>query len=101
MLVNACALLIALAALVLSTVRVTRSRRRLLREHLRERFVVTLVTGETFSGLLEEHDAEHLTLVDARALQAGGHDLPVDGVVFLPRVKVAYMQRPTAAAALP
>lgn len=71
---------------------------RLLAERLRERFVVTLVSGEAFTGLLEEVDERVLVLVDAAALQGAGtadaRAVPVDGQLLLPRPSVAYMQRP-------
>lgn len=66
---------------------------RLLRGVLRERFVVTLATGETFDGLLDEHDTAYLTFVDAHALVSGQPAVPVDGALYLPRSNIAYMQR--------
>lgn len=73
------------------------SRDRLLKKFLRERFQITLVSGESFDGLLDEWDAGHLTFVDAGVIT------PVDemrtkrdavaGQLFLRRDHVAYMQR--------
>jgi hypothetical protein len=61
---------------------------------LRERFVVTLATGETFDGLLDEVDESTLTLLDAHLLAADGSSTPIDGVMYLARDRVAYMQHP-------
>lgn len=67
-------------------------RDRLLREHLRERFVVTLKTGETFDGLLGDHDESNLQLIDPYMLSERGR-AGVDGDLYLPRIQIAYMQR--------
>ena len=71
------------------------ARDRLLRRHVRDRFVVTLTSGESFSGLLDEHDSNHVTLVDAFTLGDGGQH-KVSGSLFIPRDRIAYMQRPAA-----
>ncbi len=68
------------------------SRDRLVRKSLRERFVVTLVSGETFEGLLLDADDKTLTLADAYAL-SGRDRVKVDGTLYLPR-PIAYMQKP-------
>lgn len=70
------------------------ARRSLLKTALRDRFVVTLVSGDAFNGLLAEVDAQTLILDDA-SLHANGAWVPADGRVFLARQKVAYMQRVT------
>lgn len=67
------------------------SRDRLIRAHLRTRFVVTLKSGEAFDGLLIDADASTLILADAWLIeQAGRHS--VDGQLFVARADVAYMQ---------
>lgn len=68
-------------------------RDRLIRHHLRDRFVVTMSTGESFEGLLLDVDDRTIQLADVKALD-GVQRLAVDGVVFLPRMGVAYMQKP-------
>lgn len=68
-------------------------RDRLLRRALRERFVVTLTTGETFDGLLYEADESTLHLVDVVAISDAGR-VKVDGGLFVPRDHVSYLQRP-------
>ena len=74
----------------------TVARDRLLKQHLRERFIVTMATGETFSGLLDEHDDRHVTLVDAHALVESAQPVSVAGKLFLPRDGISYMQRPAS-----
>jgi len=68
-------------------------RDRLIRQSFRERFVVTLQSGESFEGLLLEADEKTLHLVEARALD-GKSSVPVDGALFLPRAQVSYLQKP-------
>jgi hypothetical protein len=68
-------------------------RDRVLRQHLRERFVITLLSGETFDGLLDRWDDSTLEFVDAFAVTERAR-LQVDGRLFLPRPQIAYMQRP-------
>lgn len=66
---------------------------RLVRAHLRARFVVTMQSGDTFEGLVDDADEVTVVLVDAWAVSAQGR-VQVDGRLFLPRPEVAYMQRP-------
>jgi len=66
---------------------------RLVRSHVRSRFVVTMQSGDTFEGLLDEADDLTVVLVDAWAVTEQSR-VQVDGRLFLPRVEVAYMQRP-------
>jgi hypothetical protein len=68
-------------------------RDQLLSTVLRERFVVTLATGETFDGLLLDVDDRTLLLGQASTITANGTH-PVDGQLGLHRGAVAYMQRP-------
>lgn len=68
-------------------------RDRLIRSHLRERFVVTMTGGESFEGLLLDVDDKTIQLADAHAMD-GVKRVVIDGVVFLPRPGVAYMQKP-------
>lgn len=60
---------------------------------MRDRVLVTLKDGQTFRGLFDGADANHLTLIDAEYLKTDGVT-KVDGRVFLPRDHVAYLQRP-------
>lgn len=68
-------------------------RDRLVRQALRERFVVTLHTNETFDGLLLDADDKTIHLADAYLLD-GNQRHKVDGELYLPRSGVAYMQKP-------
>lgn len=65
----------------------------LIRQCLRERFVLTLKTKETFEGLLLDADEKTVILADAYALD-GSSRLSVDGRLYIPRAEVSYMQRP-------
>lgn len=64
---------------------------RLLGEHLLERYVVTLLSGESFSALLARVDGRTIVLREATVLTA--NNSPVDGELILRRDAVAYMQR--------
>lgn len=70
-------------------------RRSVVEERLRSSVVVTLESGQSFSGVLWEWDDRVLVLRDAVA-----HDIPdqgsvgVDGELLLPSLNVAYLQRP-------
>lgn len=67
--------------------------RDLLRRALRERFQVTLTTGESFDGLLDEWDRRVLVLLDAGVVNENGQRQAVTGSLFLQWDRVAYMQR--------
>lgn len=68
-------------------------RDKLVRQALRERFVATLRTGESFDGLLIDADEKTYRMGDAFAVD-GKNRVRVDGEVFLPRAEVIYLQRP-------
>jgi len=68
-------------------------RDRLLRAAHLERFVVTLTTGETFDGLLADADDNSVRLVGAHAISEK-ESVSIDGEIYLPRDKIAYMQNP-------
>lgn len=69
-------------------------RDRLIRDMLRDRFVVTMHAGETFEGLLLDADDRTVQLADPVSIAANGDRLKVDGQLWLPREQIAYMQRP-------
>lgn len=72
-------------------------RDRLLRQMLRERFIVTLKNGQgTFDGLIDDHDESTIELLDVHALQPDGPPVAVQGRMYLPRADIAHMQRPDA-----
>lgn len=68
-------------------------RERIVRTHLRQRFVITLKSGEAFEGLVLDADSRVLVLGDARAHTADG-PAQIDGQLFVERADVAYMQLP-------
>lgn len=68
-------------------------RDRLLRTLLRERFMVTLDGDQTFEGLLLRVDAETVELGDV-VLIGPQTRVKADGIVYLPRHRIVYMQRP-------
>lgn len=67
-------------------------RDRLLKKLFRERFVITLKSGETFDGLLDEVDDRMVSFVDANAVTERSR-LSIDGSLYLPRDQIAYLQR--------
>jgi small nuclear ribonucleoprotein (snRNP)-like protein len=73
-----------------------RDRDRLLRLALRERFAVTLISGDTVEGVLYAIDSRNLLLVDAHAIGEDGRRTRLDGWVYLLRSTVLYLQRPYA-----
>lgn len=73
---------------------VVRHRDRLIRDSLRDRFVITLHSGETVEGLLWAVDDRTVILADAYSLAPLGQRTRIDGWVYLPRTAVLYLQRP-------
>ncbi|MET4780818.1 hypothetical protein ABIB56_000800 [Glaciihabitans sp. UYNi722] len=68
-------------------------RDRLIRDAERERFLVTLVDGEAFDGILVDWDEGHFVLADADSISANGDRLRIDNSLWLPRSRIKYMQR--------
>lgn len=73
-----------------------RRSRRLIADLERRRVVVTTSAGEAFDGILLDADDGHLVLVDAAQLSPNGDRILVDGQLWLPTDRVAYLQRPEA-----
>lgn len=71
-----------------------RSTDRLLADRLRERFVVTMASSESFSGLLASADERSVVLIDCQVFSQDGTRKSVDGELVLRREAIAYMQRP-------
>lgn len=65
---------------------------RVVRTHLRQRFLVTTKSGQAWSGLLVDADATTVLLANVQSLAPDGTATDADGQVFLPRADVAYMQ---------
>lgn len=75
-------------------------RKRLLRGAVHHRFVITLddANQTTFDGLLVDSDSEVLVLTDVKVLTDERQvPQPVDGLVYLLRKNVDYMQAPRSA----
>lgn len=69
------------------------ARDRLLKSLLRERFVITLKSGEAFEGLLDEWDDRNLLFLDVYAVTEKSR-VQLDGSgLWLQRDNVAYIQR--------
>lgn len=71
--------------------------KRLIREHVRRRCIVTLKTGEGFGGVLFSADSEAIVLREAVLLDDSATDRtssPVDGELLVLRADVAYLQFP-------
>ena len=71
-------------------------RSRVLSSRLRERFVVTTKSGESFVGVLYSHDKTALVLVQASAVGVNEDksDLPLDGELIVLLADVSFLQRP-------
>ena len=72
-------------------------RDRLLKKTLRDRYVITLKSAQTFEGILDDWDRNRVKLINAfvvteAAGQAGR--VPVSGDLYLDRDNIAYSQVP-------
>lgn len=56
--------------------------------------IVTTTIGETFDGILLDADDGHLVMVGAAQLTQTGDSVVIDGQLWLPTDRVAYLQRP-------
>lgn len=54
---------------------------------------MSLTSGEAVEGLLMDVDDRMLILAAASAVSADGTRTPIDGLTYLPRPQVAYLQR--------
>lgn len=68
-----------------------RNRDRLVTAHVRQRFLVTLVDGTAFTGILWDNDSTSVQIKDAEAVTSEGRT-KADSDVFIPRARIAYMQ---------
>lgn len=67
-------------------------RDRLIRDAERTRFLVTTTDEEAFDGVLIEWDESHFVFANADAIAANGDRLKLDNNLWLPRVRIKYMQ---------
>ena len=65
----------------------------LLNSIMRDQVVVTLKDGQSFRGIFNGGDKNHLALLGVEYLKPEGAT-KVDGEVFLPRDHVAFVQKP-------
>jgi hypothetical protein len=72
-------------------------RDRLLRQVVKERFVVTQKTGAMFTALLLDVDNRSFHFADVSVLEQGV-ERPAQGQLFIDRANVAYMQMVVTAA---
>lgn len=85
------------AALIVAGVYVWRSSANgLLTSSRRRRVLVTLKTGEAFSGVLFSVDRDAVLLREVTAVAYGpkSEDVPVGGEVLILRADIAYLQMP-------
>lgn len=70
--------------------------KRLIRDRLRHRVVITLKDGQAFDGVLYAADSEAVVLRNAEGVAMGEKrtNLPVDGEVLILRADIAYLQVP-------
>lgn len=67
--------------------------RRIIRQHLRKAVIVTLKSGDSFSGVLFDADPDVWVLRNATVIPAGTDDrTPADGEVLIVRSDVAFAQ---------
>lgn len=67
---------------------------RIVTDHLREKYVVTLKSGETFDGVLTDADGRSVVLAQARSLSSDRDPFMIDGCLVLARADIRYFQRP-------
>lgn len=68
---------------------------RVVKSRLRSRVVVTLKSGESFTGVLFEADRQAWVLREAEVINGVRNgNLPLDGEVVLLVSEIAYAQRP-------
>lgn len=65
---------------------------RLIKNATRTRFLVTSVDGDGFDGVLIDSDAAYLVFANAEAIAENGDRLKLDTDLWLPRVRIKYMQ---------
>jgi len=67
-------------------------RDRLIKDATRSRFLVTTTDAEAFDGVLLESDDAYFVFANAEAIAANGDRLKLDNNLWLPRVRIKYMQ---------
>lgn len=65
---------------------------RLVKRAIRSRFLVTTDTDESFDGVLTSGDEGFFVFEDAVSVARNGDRLHLDSALWIPRVRVKYMQ---------
>lgn len=68
-------------------------RDRLVRQSVRERFVVTTHDEGSFSGLLMDADDTTVIFADVRLVTPDGKEAEAQGQLYVARLNIAYMQK--------
>lgn len=70
--------------------------KRIIKQHLRHKAIVTLKSGAAFAGVLFSADSEALLLRNAESLDVGttGERIGIDGELLILRADVAFIQLP-------
>lgn len=68
------------------------SRRHIRRGMIRQSYLFTLESGETFQGLIEDSDADAVVLQQVYLIQSDGSPVQVDGRLILDRQRILYAQ---------
>lgn len=66
---------------------------RILKSYIRQTFLITTHSGQTWSAVVMDADERTLSLLDVEVVAPDGTRTKADGQVFLPRADVRYMQR--------
>lgn len=66
---------------------------RVLRQHLRSRFLITTLSGQSWDGVVLDLDESSLVLVDVESVDTDGQRSTAAGQIIIRRADIAYMQR--------
>lgn len=70
---------------------------RWVREHYLKRVLVHTLEGATYDGLLQASERAAIVLVEAKYHGPGDESaVPLAGETYIPRERIAFMQRPAA-----
>jgi small nuclear ribonucleoprotein (snRNP)-like protein len=69
--------------------------RHVLRNRLRSHVIITLKAGQSFRGVLYDHDRDALVLRNTEHLEGQGGPTPVDGELLVLIADVAFIQLPS------
>lgn len=69
-------------------------RDRIIKSHLKTRFLISMQDKSAIEGLLIDADKNHIQLADCFAVDNRGNKTSVDGNIYIPRNQILYMQKP-------